>query len=43
LYAGKFGHRRGREIRQEASFDHGATSDLPEICAMTSHIPFNLE
>jgi hypothetical protein len=38
LYAGKLGHRRGRKIRQEASFDHDATSDTFQICAMTFHV-----
>ena len=38
LYAGKLGHRRGGKIRQEASFDHDATSDTFEICAMTFHV-----
>jgi hypothetical protein len=42
LYAGKLGYRRGRKIRQEAAFDHGATSDILEICTMTFHLPFNL-
>ena len=42
LYAGKLGHRRGRKLRQEASFDHGATSDILEISAMAFHFPFNL-
>jgi hypothetical protein len=42
LYAGQLGHRRGRKIRQEASFDHGAASDILEISAITFHFPFNL-
>jgi hypothetical protein len=43
LYAGKLGYRRGRKIRQEAAFDHGAPSDILEIYAMTFHVPLNLE
>jgi hypothetical protein len=42
LYAGQLGHRRGRKIRQEVAFDHGTTSDTPEICTMAFHLPFNL-
>jgi hypothetical protein len=38
LHTSKLGHRRGRKIRQEASFDHGAASDILEISAMAFHL-----
>src|SRR6185295_11315411 len=43
LNAGKLGHRLGRKIRQQAAFDHGATSDMLQICAMMFHFPLNRE